>query len=438
MEWFIWLLLILGGLLFLLGTGLPVAFSFLVLNLICVYVLWGGMAGLVMLVYSVYTSVATFTLVPVLFFILMGEVLFQSGVALNAVDVVEMWLGRVPGRLCLVSIGAATLFSSLSGSSMGTTALLGTTLLPEMRRRGYNDSLAIGTCMSGGLAMIIPPSALAILLASISQISVGAVLIGGLIPGLILAVLYIIYILGRCFLNPTLAPSYEIVSAPLKEKLIFSFKYTFPMAMLIFIVVGLIFLGIATPTESSGLGALAAFFLALKSKKLNWSTIKKSVRGTLHITVMMFTIVTGSVAFSQVMAYSGATAGLVEFASSLPIPSILLLALMQLVMMGFGTFMEPVAIMMVSMPIFMPIVKSLGFSEIWFALITLITMEISMKTPPFGFLLFVMRGILPSEIRMIDIYKATFPFVILDMIGIAIIMIFPSTATILPNLMIMK
>jgi len=436
MEWYLSLLLILGGLLVVLATGLPVAFSFLVINLIGAYFLWGGIDGLFNLVYSVYSSVAMFALLPVLLFILMGEVLFHSKLAFRAVDVVDKWLGKVPGRLCLVSIGAGTLFSSLSGSSMGTTAILGTTLLPEMRARGYHTTISIGSCMSGGLAMIIPPSALAVVLASISQISVGAILIGGVIPGLILASFYFIYIIGRCTLNPSLAPAYDVESIPLMEKVVFSVKYLLPMAVLVFLVVGLIFMGIATPTESSALGALVSFVLAAASKKLNWSIIKEIMTGTLKIIVMMFMILTGSLAFSQILAYSGATAGVVSFTSSMQVHPLVVLLVMQLVMMFLGTFMEPVAIMMISMPIFMPVVKGLGFSEIWFALITLINMEISMKTPPFGFILFVMRGITPPEISLLDIYKASIPFVIIDLIGIALIVIFPEVALWLPNMMI--
>ena len=435
MDWVLTLLIILGGLIFILATGLPVAFSFLVINLIGVYFLWGGTNGLFNLIYSVYSSVASFSLLPVLLFVLMGEVLFHSELAFKAVEVVDKWLGKVPGRLCLVTIGAGTLFSSLSGSSMGTTAMLGTTMLPEMRRRGYKYTLAIGSCMSGGLAMIIPPSAMAVVLASICQVSIGAILIGGIIPGLILASLYSFYIIGRCVLQPDIAPSYSFEDIPFREKLLFLAKDLLPMAFIIFIVIGLIFMGIATPTESSAMGALACFILALIYRKINWPMLKKTFSGTLKITVMMFTILTGSQAFSQILAYSGATAGLAKFTSGLPIHPIIVMMLMQFVILVLGTFMEPVSIMMISMPIFIPIIKSFGFSDIWFALITLINMEISMKTPPFGFLLFVMRGIVPYDVKMSDIYKATFPFVVIDIIGICILMMWPGVALWLPNIM---
>lgn len=320
---------------------------------------------------------------------------------------------------------------------MGTTAMLGTTMLPEMKRSGYRYSISIGSCMSGGLAMIIPPSALAVVLASICQISVGKILIGGLIPGLILAFMYVAYIVGRCLLDPTLAPRQDQPAETifLQEKLIYTAIHCMPLAGIVFVVVGLIFLGIATPTESSALGALASLVVAASFGKINGETIQKIGSGTLNIIAMMFMILAGSLAFSQILAYSGATAGLVEFTSALSIPPIMVLLVMQFVILILGTFMEPVAIMMISMPIFIPVVKSLGFSEIWFALITLISMEISMKTPPFGFLLFVMKAITPADVNMIKIYKATIPFILIDIIGILLIMAFPMIALWLPGLM---
>lgn len=437
MEWYLVLLLIFGGLIFVLGTGLPVAFCFMVLNIIGSYLLWGGSTGINQLIHSIYSSVTSFTLLPVLMFILMGETLFHSGLAFNAVSVVDKWLGRIPGRLCLVTIGAGTLFSSLSGSSMGTTAMLGTTMLPEMKRSGYSYRLGIGSCMSGGLAMIIPPSALAVVLASICQISVGKILVGGIIPGIILALLYGLYIVGRCILNPALAPRQEQQepTESLGEKISYTLKNFLPLAIIIFVVIGLIFLGVATPTESSAMGAMASLIIAAVTGKMNKDFIHDTLYGTLSIVAMMFMILAGSLAFSQILAYSGATAGLVEVTTSLQISPYLVLLMMQLVILVLGTFMEPVAIMMISMPIFLPIVKDLGFSEIWFALITLISMEISMKTPPFGFLLFVMKAIVPPEVKMSQIYRATIPFILIDILGIFILILFPSLALWLPSLM---
>ncbi len=207
MEWWLALTFILLSMLFLLMSGLQVVFVFWVINLIGAYILWGGANGIEQLILSVYSSVTMFALLPIPFFVLMGETLFHSGLAFNSLNIIDQWLGRVPARLSLVGVASATLFACLSGSSIGTTAMLGAMLLPEMQKRGYKPALSIGCCMSGGLAMIIPPSALAVILASLAEVSVGKVLMGGILPGLFLAALYAVYIVGRALIDPSLAPS---------------------------------------------------------------------------------------------------------------------------------------------------------------------------------------------------------------------------------------
>ena len=208
-----------------------------------------------------------------------------------------------------------------------------------------------------------------------------------------------------------------------------------PFGVIIFVVTGLIFAGIATPTESAAMGVLATAAVVAAYKKFTWGVARKSVDSTLRITVMMFMILTGSTAFSQLLAFTGASKGLVEIVVSFPMPSIMIVAVMQALMIVLGTFMESVSIMMITFPIFVPIMKTLGFDPIWFGLLTLINMEIGMKTPPFGLCLFVMRGVVPKGYSMTDIFRAVFPFVLIDMTAMLIIMIFPSIATVLPSLM---
>ena len=432
MEWWWTLVLIIGGLLVVLSTGLPVAFSFLVINLLGAYFLWGGVSGFSQLIDSVYSSVTMFALLPVPLFVLLGELLMHSKLAFKAIDIMDTWLGRVPGRLSLVTLGSGTLFSCLSGSSLGTTAMLGSIMLPEMERRGYKPIISIGSCMSGGLAMIIPPSALAVILASIARVSVGQVLIGGVVPGLVMAVLYTVYIIMRCYLNPDIAPTYQPAQTPVREKIRVSVKYLLPLSCIIFVVIGLIFLGVATPTEAAALGAFSSMVLAAVYGRLSFNVIKLSLTGTLKITLMMFMILTGSLAFSQLMAFTGATSGLVQFVSDLPLPPIVLIIAMQLALLVLGTFMEQVSIMMITLPIFMPLVQALGFNEVWFVLIMLVNLEVAMKTPPFGFLLFVMRGVAPN-VSMAQIYRSTFPFVLIDIITIALMMAFPGVVMFLPE-----
>jgi tripartite ATP-independent transporter DctM subunit len=435
MEWWAMLILIVGAFLFFLGIGLPVFLAFTIVDVLGIYFLWGGAAGLEQFIHSVFSSISSFVLLPVPFFVLMGELLFHSGVFVNALDTMDKWMGRLPGRLCMLSVGGATLFSTLSGSSMGTTAMLGSLLLPEMEKRGYHKTLAVGSCMSGALAMIIPPSALAVILGSLMEISIGKLLIAGLLPGLLMAALYISYILVRCMLQPSLAPDYSPARYSWPEKIRAFAANVLPFGTIIFVVTGLIFAGIATPTESAAMGVMSTVAVVGMYGKLNMPVIRKSVEATLRITVMMFMILTGSTAFSQILAFTGASKGLVELVVSIPLPHFTYVVVMQGLMILLGTFMEQVSIMMVTFPIFMPIVRALGFDPVWFGLLALINMEIGMKTPPFGLCLFVMKGVVPKGISMADIFRSVLPFVILDMIAMLIIMVFPSIATILPSLM---
>ena len=427
--------MIVGIFLLLLAAGLPVFLAFTVVDVVGIYLFWGGSKGLEQLIHSIFSSISSFVLLPVPLFVLMGELLFHSGVFVKALETLDKWMGRIPGRLCMLSVGGATLFSTLSGSSMGTSAMLGSLLLPEMAKRGYHKTIAIGSCMSGALAMIIPPSALAVVLGSLMEISIGKLLISGILPGLLMAAMYLAYIMLRCVLQPSIAPDYVPQKTPWSDKIRAFLKHVLPFGAIIFVVTGLIFAGLATPTESAGMGVMTTAAVVAVYKKLSWGIIRSSVDSTLRITVMMFMILTGSTAFSQILAFTGASKGLVEVVVSFPLPQIMIVAVMQGLMIVLGTFMEPVSIMMVTFPIFVPIIKALGFEPIWFGLLTLMNMEIGMKTPPFGLCLFVMKGVVPEGTTMMDIYKSVVPFVLIDMGAMLVILIFPSIAMVLPSLM---
>jgi tripartite ATP-independent transporter DctM subunit len=283
------------------ATGLPVAFCFMFINIIGVSILWGGAKGLQQLSLSMWESVSTFSLLPIPMFVLMGEL----RMGFRMLDAINKWLGRLPGRLALLSVATASLFSVMSGSTTGTTAMLGSLLVPEMERRGYKKPISIGSVMgSGGLAMLIPPSALAILLASLAGISIAKLLIAGIVPGLIIACFYSIYIVGRCYLQPSIAPPYEVKPISLKEKAIVTIKYALPLGIVIFLVLGLIFLGVATPSEAAALGALGTLIISFLYGGLTWNVFRKALTGTMKITVMILIIITGSKAFSQILAYT--------------------------------------------------------------------------------------------------------------------------------------
>jgi tripartite ATP-independent transporter DctM subunit len=436
MDWWITLIFIFSALMLLFLIGVPVAFAFLFINLIGVYIFWGGEAGLNQLIMSIYRSVATFSLLPVPLFILMGEIMFRTGIAPRMMDTLDKWLGKIPGRLSLLAVGGGTLFAALSGSAMAGCAMLGSVLVPEMEKRGYKKPMSIGPILgSGGLAIMIPPSALGVLLACLSRISVGGILMAIIIPGIIMAALYASYIIIRCWLQPHLAPLYRVEHIPIIEKIVLTMKYVLPLSSIVFLVIGLMFLGIATPTESAALGALGCFALTFIYRGWDWEIIKSSISATLKITVMMFMIMTGAMAFSQILAFTGTSPGLVKLAAAINLPPIMILIFMQIILLFMGTFMEPLTIMMVTLPIYMPIITKLGFNPIWFGTIMLINMEMATTSPPFGLVLFVMKGVAPSDTTMEDIYKAGLPFLACDAVAMGLIIAFPALALYLPNLM---
>jgi len=396
------LILIIGGLLFLMTTGLPVAFCFTTVTLLGAMVLWGFEAGSILFFHNIYDSISKFFLLPLSMFMLMGQIMFLTGMGIRMLDVMNKWLGRLPGRLALLSVAFSTLFATMSGSQMAAASLMATLLIPEMEKRGYSKEMTIGPILgAGGLAMIIPPSGLAILLAAISGISIGQLLIAGIIPGLIMAALYTSYIILRCWIQPSVAPAYDVKSTPLFEKLNATFLYVLPLSLIIFLVLGCIFLGWSTPTEAAVLGAMGSLFLAACYKKLTWEIIYNSFMNTVKIAGNIYLILTGALTFSQILAYSGATRELANSVSNLPLSPIMIVICMQILLLIIGTFMDTGGMVMVTMPIFMPIIQALGVNPVWFGLIILINMEMSGVTPPVGMMLFVMKGVSPPSTTMV-------------------------------------
>ncbi len=436
MEWWWILLIIFFALIFLMAVGVPVAFAFLVINIVGVYIFWNGTAGLTQLILSIYESVTKFALLPVPLFVLMGEIMFRSGIAARQMDVLDSWLGRIPGRLSLLAVGGGTMFATLTGSAMAGVAMLGSTLVPEMEKKGYSKTMSLGPILgSGGLAIMIPPSALGVLLAALGEFSVGRFLVAIVIPGFIMGMLYAGYIVIRCQIQPHLAPKYTPPHVPFFQRTWLTVLYVFPMGLIVFLVIGLIFLGIATPTESAAAGTLGCFILVGAYRRLHWAVVKKAVEGTLRVTVMMFMILVGSTAFSQILAFTGASTGLVELATTIPVQPILVVIAMQIILFMLGTFMEPLTIMMLTIPIYFPIIEALGYSPLWFGTVMLLNMEMATTSPPFGLALFVMKSVAPKDTTMGDIYKAALPFLGCDAVAMAAIMAFPALVLWLPGLM---
>ena len=439
MDWAIVLIIIFCSMVLLFLMGLPVAFALLLIDIIgfCIY---GGIeAGPKIFILSLFASVTKFSMLPLPLFVLMGEVMFQSGIANHMLDTLDKWLGRVPGRLSLLAVGGGGLFATLSGSSMASSALLGSVLVPDMMKRGYKKEMSIGPILgSGGLAIMIPPSVLGVLLAASGQFSVGDFLIAIIIPGLLIALTYTVYIVIRCRIQPHLAPAYDLTShVSLSEKITLTLRYVLPLGTILFLVIGLIFLGVATPTESAALGAAGCFILAFFYKSLSWKVVKVSIEQTIKVTVMMLMIFASSTAFAQILAYSGATHGLVQAVVDLPLPPIYIIIGMQIVLLVLGTFMDPVTMILITVPIYMPVIQAFGIDPLWFGTLFLLSLEIGLTSPPFGLLLFIVKGVLSNiqDLTMMDVYKAGLPFLICDLIVMILLMVFPKVVLWLPGFM---
>jgi tripartite ATP-independent transporter DctM subunit len=434
MSWDAAAWLMLGGSTLLLFLGLPVAFSFLVINLLGAWLFLGGEAGLVQLARNSVGSVASFSLTPIPLFILMGEVLFHTGLAVKVIDGVERLIREVPGRLAVVAVVAGTVFSAISGSTIATTAMLGSLMLPVMLQRGYHPTMATGPLMAiGAVDMLIPPSALTVLLGSLSGISISKLLIGGVMPGLMLSVAFVVYIIARVKLNPSLAPAANFERYRGWERVRPFFQYVVPLVSIFAVVVASMSAGWATPTESAAIGAFATMVLAMLYRSLTVKNLLKSLRGTTAISGMILFIIVGATTFSQVLSFSGASNGLVELIAGLGLPPLAVIAAMMALLVFLGLFVEQVSMMLITLPIYMPLVQKYGVDPVWFGVMFLICMQLGLLLPPHGLLLMTMKSVAPREVRMGHIFQAVLPYIAMSLLLLALVFFVPAVAVWLPK-----
>jgi tripartite ATP-independent transporter DctM subunit len=437
MEWYWAFAMLIGMIIVMMAIGVPVAISFLTTNIIgwLFFNDW-NLAAIEQVADNSTILLTRFTLGPVPMFILMGSLFFHTGLAVRVFDALDALFGRLPGRLSYLTVAGGSLFSTLTGSSMANTAMLGSLMVPEMNRRGYNWRMSMGPILgTGGLAMIIPPSALGVLLAAIASIDVGRLLVAGVIPGFTLALLYVGMITLQLWMNPASAPSYEVDPTTLGRKIRLVCTNILPMGLVVFVVVGVIIFGWATPTEAAAFGVLGVIILAAAFGVMNFGALRASVNGTVRVAAMVFFILMNSAVFSQLLAFSGATAGLIEWATSFDVSRFLILFMMFVVLILLGMFMDAVSMMLITVPLFFPLANTLGFDLIWFGLFVLITIEMAGTTPPFGLLLYVMLGVAPPGTSLFQVANAAFPFLVCDAILILILIAFPALALYLPSLM---
>ena len=433
MVWYETIALLLGAVVGLMAVGVPVAFAFLLVNVAGAIVFFGGALGIEQLVANATDSVTTFALVPVPLFLLMGELFFHTGMALRVFDALDKCFGRLPGRLSYLTVVGGTLFAALSGSSMANTAMLGSLMVPEMTNRGYKKHMVIGPILgTGGLAIIIPPSSLAVLLGSLARIDIGALLIAGLVPGLLLAVGYVIVIFLQVKRDPEAAPGYDVSRATAREILKVVTINILPMGVVVFAVVGLIILGVVTPTEASAFGVMSVVVLALAYRCFSWGALTKAVDGSMRVTAMVFLIIIGSSTFSQILTFSGATPGLLNAVMDFEVSAYGMLFFMFLILLFLGMFMDQVSMMLITLPVFIPLAQSTGFDMVWFGLFVLLGLEVGLVTPPFGLLLFVMLGVGPRDTTLPDVARAAVPYILCVFVLLIGLAIFPGLALFLP------
>jgi tripartite ATP-independent transporter DctM subunit len=417
------------------ATGLPVAVAFLGTNIIGAWLFLGGTAGLDQLVRNASGAVSSFSLVPVPLFILMGELLFHCGLAFKAIEAVERLLNRLPARLACVTVVGGTAFSALSGSSIANTALLGSTLSQDMMKRGYSPTLSLGPAMAtGGIAVLIPPSTLAVMLGSLSGISITQLLIGGIVPGFLMAAGFLLYVILVGVFDPNSAPRQDTTQTyTFRERYVPFLRDVVPLFGIFVAVIGGMLSGIATPTEAAALGAMAAFVATICYRKLTWDALRESLVETAKVSISILFIIVASTTFSQILSFSGATTGMLSLVKAVdPTPMTLILSML-LILLLMGCFIDQVSMMMITVPLFIPLAHSAGIDLVWLGLMMLVVIELGLLTPPFGILLMVMQGAVKT-VPLLQIYKAALPFILIEILVLGLMIFWPELTTFLPSL----
>jgi tripartite ATP-independent transporter DctM subunit len=420
----------------LLLSGLPVSFTMGGIAILGTLYVWGW-KGLYMVAGTAFTEVTSYILLAVPLFLLMANILRYSGLADDLYEMIYKWMGWLPGGLAAGTVVICAIFAAMAGISSVATITMGLIALPSMLKRGYDKEMVVGCISAGGaLGILIPPSIIMIIYGSMAEVSIGQLFIGGIMPGILLATMFVIYVLVRCFVNPKMGPPVE-ERFSMKEKLR-SIKAVIMPGLLVVLVLGVIYSGAATPTEAAGIGALGAMVVALLHGRLSRKDFKAALLSTLSLNAMVMWIVIGAVSFTHVLSYAGVSRMIQDVILSLGLSKWFLYFCMQMIYFVLGCFLDPAGIIMLTTPVFVPLIKALGFDPVWFGVIFTINMEMAYITPPFGFNLFIMKAIVPPDISMSDIYRSIVPFVALQALCLVICTIFPEIVLYLPFKMITK
>lgn len=413
--------------------GLPLSFVLGGVPIVFIYFTWGPEA-FYMVAAQTWGAMNKFTLVAIPLFIFMAMILERSGVANDLYEMMYLWFGGLRGGLAIGTVVICAIFSAMCGISGAAVVSMGTIALPSMLKRNYDKRMAVGCINSGGgWGILIPPSVIMILYALISGESVGRLFAGGVFPGLMLLILVSSYIGIRCFLQPHLGPALPAEERGDWKRKLTALRAVILPILIVILVLGSIIFGITTPTESAAMGVLGALISALVYRQLTWKVMMEANIRTLKLTGMIMWILFGAYCFSAAYHGMGAPQLIEDIMGHIPGGPWGTIIFIQIVIFLLAMVLDPAGIMMITVPIFLPFVIAHGFDPIWFGILFVINMEIGYMTPPFGFNLFYMKGIVPPSITMGDIYRSVIPFTIVESIGLALVMIFPEIATWLPN-----
>ena len=426
-------LLLIVSMFLLFVTGLPIAFGLSAIAIILGLFFWGPQV-LTLAAQAAYSSYSSWVLVALPLFVLMGFILAQSGIADTMFGMVHRWMGGINGGLAMGAVIVCTIMGAMVGIVGAGVMTMGVVALPPMLERRYDKHLAMGTVMAGGaLGTVIPPSISMILYASVTKVSVGKMFAGGLIPGVILATLYILYIGIRGLLNPKAAPALSPEErGTFLEKIVDSRHVILPI-ILILSVLGSIFAGVATPTEAAAVGVVGAVVCTLVYRKFSWNMLTDAIFRTTKLFGLFMWIIVGAMYFSQFYLVMGAGELVKNTVLALDIPPLFVVVLMQISLIILGALMDDYAVILLAAPLYGPVIVALGFDPIWFGILFILNMQMAVLTPPYGFALFYMKAIMP-DMPMIDLYKSIIAFVPLQATGLGIVMVFPQLALWLPEL----
>ena len=428
-------LIMLGSMVVLLVIGLPLAFVTGIIAFGFALFLYGPLA-LPLIASRIYGFVSVYALIAVPMFVFMASVLERSGIARDLFGAMHVLAGNLRGGLAIQTMAVAVLMAAMTGIIGGEIVLLGLVALPQMLRLNYDRNLAIGTvCAGGGLGTMIPPSIVLIFYGLTAQVSIGDLFLATIIPGLLLAGIYIAYILIRCYINPDLGPPAPVEERRLSmaEKLLMVRNIVLPILVVV-MVLGSIYGGIASVSEAAGMGVIGVILCTLIRKELNWQLIRESLQQTMLTCGMILWLVFGATALIGVYNLMGGIEFVKNLMTGLPFPPIVILLIMMAILLVLGFFIDWVGIMLLTMPVFVPIITDLGYDPIWFGILFCMNMQISYLSPPFGPAAFYLKGVAPPEISLQDIYNSLWPFMALQIFALAIVMMFPQLALWLPSL----